>query len=581
MEKNDNNIRPLNKQEKMDLDLREDFFLWLLNGNAKKYSVNLSMECMDKISDYVVDKKIACKLWEIVNPNVYKIVFQKIIDTKLLRIKEKHMYKIFGVVGQRYLKFLKEKPWKKGNNRLFDMTSLELKDVRSNVNKGVKERSIDQNENLPDIDTEEVILWLTTQPNANGTLYLKSVIRSYMSALRNAPKKLILDGDAKRNVFACHTVDKFDQLWNVFKSAPNYIDINHTPWHGQLSAGMAAYRRYLVFLEQGEQNGIIKCNNSYQLNSLEKKLDRKTTVKNSQTKVTKLSDDENEILSIFKGCFPISMRIGYTDITKLKVAYKKKYQTDISLNDEALCNLIRRKAVEVEEDRYTHMGNLVSTSTLEGMYVFIEEELSKNIAQSRVYIKPLFKRFQDDLSIVVDEMLLLKIIGISFGNFYKTNKKSMCITSRDNEALLSIGAEISEAINILLREDIQPYSIEKIAAGLPGYPRDRIEKNLNNGIEQIVLVDGNEYAHIDYVYIDEDVLKKIENIINEFIFLQKFISFDELLKEMHKNVQEVFEYNEQISEEDIIKVIKIKLRDRYQFEEYEEYGECIFDKKGV
>lgn len=33
------------------------------------------------------------------------------MDTKLLRIMEKDTYKVFTVIGQLYLKCLKEKPW--------------------------------------------------------------------------------------------------------------------------------------------------------------------------------------------------------------------------------------------------------------------------------------------------------------------------------------------------------------------------------------------------------------------------------------------------------------------------------------
>lgn len=98
------------------------------------------------------------------------------------------------------------------------------------------------------VNPNDVVTWLVTQPNANGALYLKNVVRTYMSALRNAPDKLTLSLEG-RDVFSCHTVDELDSLWNTFKSAPNYVEVNRTPWHGQLSAGLAVYRRYLEHIE--------------------------------------------------------------------------------------------------------------------------------------------------------------------------------------------------------------------------------------------------------------------------------------------------------------------------------------------
>ncbi len=111
-------------------------------------------------------------------------------------------------------------------------------------------------EQREDIDTEDVIDWLTTQPNANGTPYLENVLRTYMSALRNAPRKLILPESANRNVFSCRTVAELDDARATFKSSPNYSDVNRTPWHGQLSAGLAVYRRYLDHLEKSASSAV-------------------------------------------------------------------------------------------------------------------------------------------------------------------------------------------------------------------------------------------------------------------------------------------------------------------------------------
>jgi hypothetical protein len=98
------------------------------------------------------------------------------------------------------------------------------------------------------IDPEEVIAWLVTQPNANGTLYLEKVVRQYMGALRAAPAKLqipvVLD---VRSVFTCHTPDELNAYWDIFRAAPKYKQVNSCT-SGMFSAGMGCYMRYLQHL---------------------------------------------------------------------------------------------------------------------------------------------------------------------------------------------------------------------------------------------------------------------------------------------------------------------------------------------
>ena len=103
------------------------------------------------------------------------------------------------------------------------------------------------------IDPEDVIAWLVTQPNTNGTLYLENVVRQYMSALRTAPAKLqIPDELDDRSIFTCHTPDELNVYWNIFKAAPNFKQVNSNT-SGMLSAGMSCYMRYLQHLT-GEIN---------------------------------------------------------------------------------------------------------------------------------------------------------------------------------------------------------------------------------------------------------------------------------------------------------------------------------------
>lgn len=103
------------------------------------------------------------------------------------------------------------------------------------------------------VNPEDVIAWLVTQPNANGTLYLENVARKYMGILRIAPAKLdtpvFMDA---RSVFACRTPDELNAYWDIFKAAPNYKQVNNST-SGMLSAALNCYMRYLQHLTGATQ----------------------------------------------------------------------------------------------------------------------------------------------------------------------------------------------------------------------------------------------------------------------------------------------------------------------------------------
>lgn len=215
----------------VSLVMRSKFKKWLFDGNIQKYSINEVMACMDMASEYAVNKKMSkVSFWELSHAS-FKSVYGKLSESKIFRFTERKTYKIFVIAGQMYSCFLKDAHATKEPAEPETMTK----------------EAHPQNR----ISAENVIAWLVTQSNANGTLYLRNVLQTYMSALRSAPKKLTLNESTSRDVFGCTTLDAFDSLCAVYRAAPDYVDVNRTLWRGQFSAGLAVYRRYLEHLKSG------------------------------------------------------------------------------------------------------------------------------------------------------------------------------------------------------------------------------------------------------------------------------------------------------------------------------------------
>ncbi|MDR1000211.1 MAG: hypothetical protein LBL96_05350 [Clostridiales bacterium] len=103
------------------------------------------------------------------------------------------------------------------------------------------------------INPDDVIAWLVTQPNANGTLYLENVARRYMGTLLTAPEKLDIPASMDvRNVLVCRTPDDLNAYWDIFKAAPNYKQVNISTSR-MFSAALNCYMRYLQHLTNAVQ----------------------------------------------------------------------------------------------------------------------------------------------------------------------------------------------------------------------------------------------------------------------------------------------------------------------------------------
>jgi len=91
--------------------VKETFSAWLYDGHAKKYAPAVYLSCMDKVSAYLIRRKISIDdLWQLTNFNLFKSIYDIAINDKLFRAMDKKTHATFVQVGQAFLKFLKSKP---------------------------------------------------------------------------------------------------------------------------------------------------------------------------------------------------------------------------------------------------------------------------------------------------------------------------------------------------------------------------------------------------------------------------------------------------------------------------------------
>jgi hypothetical protein len=112
---NKENVHTAQYASLSDDSLRACFLGWLSAGNARQYSPDSSVHFIDKISEYVLQRKMcSIGLWNITQRAVFKNIYDGLLNDKLFRITEKNAYRAFLTIGKLYLKFLKERPFAKG-----------------------------------------------------------------------------------------------------------------------------------------------------------------------------------------------------------------------------------------------------------------------------------------------------------------------------------------------------------------------------------------------------------------------------------------------------------------------------------
>ncbi len=94
--------------------------------------------------------------------------------------------------------------------------------------------------------------WLTTQTNSRGLLYKANVANTYAACLRTEPLKLnITLSTEDRDIYRCRSLQEFDRLYEIFRTASNFQEVALASGHRNFSAGLSAYRRYICYLECG------------------------------------------------------------------------------------------------------------------------------------------------------------------------------------------------------------------------------------------------------------------------------------------------------------------------------------------
>ena len=497
--------------------MRKAFYEWLNEGNAKRYSVNHILASIDKYSAYAVRKKISVSgFWEYQEHDLFRPVYNKMLGLILLRIIDKNTYRVFIVAGQLYMRFLR------------DMSQKQMSPFLAEEDD--KPVSLPKHLIKPPIASESVIAWLLTQPNANGTLYLEGVVRQYMRLLRSTPIKFDITIDLeKRNVFECQTSGELITLWDIFKTATNYRQVNMDT-SGMFSAGMGCLMRYLTHLEkQGE-----------------------TSTENMiETKGLFLLGIDEEISNVLDAVLVEKFSNGFRYTSKIEIGRLRKFagnllNRDVSLPDDDILNYIKSQGTEHDGKIY-----IVKTETIDHIYDLANAYFDSGaiaIFYSEFYSKNEPWLFE---SSVISEEMLKKILQTRFAKLYFTHT----YFGKTNESVYNV---LRSEVGRVWSDDVL-ITYEKLARRLSYVPQSRIEQFLGSSNSGDYIWNSvGEYTHISKIAISECEIKQIADFVETEICAHSYASLADV------PLDEIAEHNHELSRTAIqTGVFQICLSEKY------------------
>jgi hypothetical protein len=500
------------------VSMRENFLNWLADGNAKKYSVEVILTCLDKVSDYSIQKKISVVgIWEYMQFNAFKQMYNKLLEAKMLRVTDRSTYKVFIVVGQLYLKFLKEKPW-------IQKVPLTGGGIEDDMVKG----QFDVDTQLgKDIEPEDVIAWLITQPNVNGTLYLENVVRKYMGTLRNIPVKLEISPlfIEDRSVFSCRTPEELTEYWNLLKGSLYYKQVNSST-SGMFSAGMGCYLRYLEHLENDStQDVALPALIEEAEDSKLANYNQPNTIINSASIDKDTSTAINFVLSKkFTNGFRYSNEI---ELSRLRRLIKEQLGKEVILNDDEIVKYVRAQGTEYDGKIY-----VISKDTKEHIHQLVEDYFLRGatvIFYAEFYAKHESWLFE---SSIVSEDMLNYFLRTNFRNFYFTQT----YFGKTNDSVYKVLQ--NEILRVWGNDIVLTY--EALAERLAYVPMFRIEQHLGQNNDFIWNTKG-EFTYISKIDITEYEKREITNYIESEIRARGYASISDL------SLSEIIDRNYMIS----------------------------------
>lgn len=479
---NDTLLNSDNRAEK-PVSLSDNFACWLSNGNTKKISSQAAVDCLDKVSEYLIAKKISCSIWEISKPNLYKTVYQKVLNAKLFRVMERNTYKTFIVVGQLYLKFLKEKPFEnsvdsskiKISNNQFEPTAETTFSAEDDIKIGAYIRS-----KMMQLSNSGYVFSEIQLENICDLQWGKQVLKL---AAPHPFAKIVHDtidvSELSKDEYG------YNRYWNKVFSFGNVNLIFFSQWYE---------KNRIYFNEWFSTLGVNSADVSVKLNS-------------SSTDDINIAN-QNKIEHILNAKFKNGYRTESSiDFERFKNFYLDEYSEEFSEDANILNHIIKCVAVLFDDRAYVYDDTIILT-----VRTFLEQ-----LDFPCVYINVFFEKFSN-------ELYAFGIFSIDMLKAF-IERHFLEIIVKWDYIYLQPDISTSSLIRDVFNER-ESWSVKDLYDRLPCLKQDTIRAAINS--VDYLRIDAGVYTHIDNMELPDCQGEKILQFVNEKLQNRNYVIANEI-----------------------------------------------------
>lgn len=537
-------VLPVTEQDSSTpASMRDAFSEWLSDGNIKKFSPQVTIACLDKISEYVKSKKISCSIWEISRLSIFKPVYQKVMDAKLLRIMDRNTYKTFTIVGKLYMKFLKEKPWKKTTreeteslssqydeekHKSFSLSPLKNKDNDTTTNTQ-SNQVVDFNIKLNLSYTRPISIsyfshakallssWTQLYVEMFAFLYedYPHLFQEEMCFSKSSGTRLDLGNDTSINkMVAPKPIPNTELYIETNLSATNIID----KIRDLLDLCLVDYENVVITYQKKTQitadiiSDVEPDKNPFAQNTMLKSNTEQKSVIEGNVNSTEKEKTMDIMKSRFKNGFRKSSNI---DFERFKIFYTDQYDEEFQHDAEWINNLLATEAFVYDDRAYIYDEDVVTS-----VFSYLEQ-----IDSPCVFIDAFFNKYSSELytfNIFSIEMLRAFIEK----NYHGVSVKWDYILRQEN-------ISPSDLIKEVFAER-EMWSFDELQERLPWLKMDTIRQTMNGS--DYFRVDKGTYIHIDNMDMPDNEGEKIASFVEDKLRERDYVTANELDLSMFENL---------------------------------------------
>ena len=269
-----------------------------------------------------------------------------------------------------------------------------------------------------------------------------------------------------------------------------------------------------------------------------------------------MGEEEKNICSLIESKYSTQGFVaGAINYKKIRDYYKSFFAKSIILSDDEIESVLKKNCLAVGK-RYYAYSSLLNEDEKRELEVYTEREIGTHVY---VFYEKIIDRFKNNFGSSMQNAAVLK--GYMQKKIGKYIYEEECLYKSGPPFGLDY---VRNTVDLLLLEEGEPMSVEKIKARLPWLPEKYIDQALLQD-RNIVITDKDYRLHIDLFYFSDEELEAIASMIQQEIDRNRYMFGKELLDGIQKNLPALYERVECFGGRGIRNAIAKKLRDRFRF----------------